>query len=58
MASAHLLAAAGGNGLLEMDVNPNPDRDAMIGKALPVSNGAIQLSDAHGIGIEPDWQAL
>jgi D-galactarolactone cycloisomerase len=58
MASAHLLAAAGGDGLLEMDVNPNPDRDAMIGNALPVAGGAIQLSEAPGIGIEPDWQAL
>jgi D-galactarolactone cycloisomerase len=58
MASAHLLAAAGGDGLLEIDTNPNPDRDAMIGNALPVSHGAIQLSDAPGIGIEPDWQAL
>ena len=37
MASAHLLAAAGGGGLLEIDTNPNPDRDAMIGNALPVS---------------------
>jgi D-galactarolactone cycloisomerase len=58
MASAHLLAAAGGEGLLEIDTNPNPDRDVMIGNALPVANGSIQLSDAPGIGIEPDWQAL
>jgi D-galactarolactone cycloisomerase len=58
MASAHLLAAAGGNGMLEMDVNPNPDRDAMIGGALPLNAGMIQLSAAPGIGIEPDWQSL
>ena len=55
MASAHLLAAAGGDGLLEIDTNPNPDRDAMIGDALPVADGAIQLSDAPGIGIKPDF---
>jgi L-alanine-DL-glutamate epimerase-like enolase superfamily enzyme len=55
MASAHLLAAAGGNGLLEIDTNPNPDRDAMIGHALRVSDGAIQLSDAPGIGIAADF---
>jgi L-alanine-DL-glutamate epimerase-like enolase superfamily enzyme len=55
MASAHLLAAAGGDGLLEMDVNPNPDRDAMIGDALPVAGGVIELSDAPGIGIKPDF---
>ena len=58
MASAHLLAAAGGDGLLEIDTNPNPHRDAMIGNALQVSGGAIQLSDAPGIGIEPAWQSL
>jgi D-galactarolactone cycloisomerase len=55
MASAHLLAAAGGDGLLEVDTNPNPDRDAIIGDALPLDAGVIQLSDAPGIGIEPDW---
>lgn len=58
MASAHLLAAAGGDGLLEIDTNPNPDRDAIIGNALPVAGGAVQLSEAPGIGIEPDWQSL
>jgi D-galactarolactone cycloisomerase len=58
MASAHLLAAVGGNGLLEVDVNPNPHRDALIGTALPLVDGMIQLSDAAGIGIEPDWEVL
>jgi L-alanine-DL-glutamate epimerase-like enolase superfamily enzyme len=58
MTSAHLLAAVGGNGLLEMDVNPNPHRDALVGNALPLVAGSIQLSEAHGIGIEPDWRAL
>jgi D-galactarolactone cycloisomerase len=58
MASAHLLAAAGGDGLLEIDVNPNPHRDALLGGALPLVLGSIQLSEAVGIGIEPDWRAL
>jgi L-alanine-DL-glutamate epimerase-like enolase superfamily enzyme len=58
MASAHLLAAAGGDGLLEIDVNPNPHRDALVGGALPLVAGSIQLSEAAGIGIEPDWRAL
>ena len=58
MASAHILAAGGGDGLLEVDTNPNPDRDAIIGDALPVVDGAIQLSAAPGIGIKPDWQSL
>jgi D-galactarolactone cycloisomerase len=58
MTSAHLLAAAGGDGLLEIDVNPNPHRDALVGGALPLVAGSIQLSEAAGIGIEPDWRAL
>jgi D-galactarolactone cycloisomerase len=58
MASAHLLAAVGGDGLLEIDVNPNPHRDALLGGALPLVLGSIQLSEAAGIGIEPDWRAL
>jgi D-galactarolactone cycloisomerase len=58
MTSAHLLAAAGGDGLLEIDVNPNPHRDALVGGALPLVAGAIRLSEAAGIGIEPDWRAL
>jgi D-galactarolactone cycloisomerase len=58
MASAHLLAATGGDGLLEIDVNPNPHRDALLGGALPLVSGSIQLSEAAGIGIEPDWRAL
>ena len=58
MASAHLLAAASGDGLLEIDVNPNPHRDALIGGALPLVNGSIQLSQQPGIGIDPDWRAL
>jgi D-galactarolactone cycloisomerase len=58
MSSAHLLAAAGGDGLLEIDVNPNPHRDALVGEALPLVAGSIQLSETAGIGIEPDWRAL
>jgi D-galactarolactone cycloisomerase len=58
MTSAHLLAAAGGDGLLEIDVNPNPHRDALVGGALPLAGGAIQLSEAAGIGLDPDWRAL
>jgi D-galactarolactone cycloisomerase len=53
MHSAHVLAAAGGDGLLEVDTNPNPLRTALI-KDLPgVRDGLFQLGDAPGIGIEP-----
>jgi D-galactarolactone cycloisomerase len=53
MHSAHVLAAAGGAGLLEVDTNPNPLRTELI-KGLPgVVEGMFQLGDAPGIGIEP-----
>lgn len=58
MASAHLLAAAGGNGLLEADVNPNPLREAMLGAPPPIRDGQMILDDAPGLGAEPDLAAL
>lgn len=51
-ASAHLLAAVGGDGLLEMDVNPNPLRDAFEVVRGRVADGRFRLSDAPGLGIE------
>mgnify|MGYP006085719369 CR=1 FL=1 len=48
-ASAHLLAAVGGPGMLEIDSNPNALRDDYF--ALPVSNGTITLTDEPGLGI-------
>ena len=58
MASAHLLAAAGGNGLLEADVNPNPLRETMLGAPPPIRDGQMILDDAPGLGAEPDLAAL
>jgi D-galactarolactone cycloisomerase len=52
LTSAHLLAAAGGGGMLEMDTNPNPWRDGLAKAALVVENGFVRLSDAPGLGIE------
>ncbi|APX88428.1 mandelate racemase [Brevirhabdus pacifica] len=52
LASAHLLAAVGGPGALEMDVNPNPLRDAFPGADPVPVEGAVALSDAPGLGIE------
>lgn len=51
LASAHLLAAAGGPGLLEVDVNPNPLRDAFFPGGA-VQGGYFPLSDAAGLGFE------
>ncbi|MDB6177408.1 mandelate racemase/muconate lactonizing enzyme family protein [Paracoccus sp. Z330] len=50
-ASAQLLAAAGGPGMLEVDVNPNPLRDAFGPIADQIENGFWKLRDAPGIGI-------
>jgi D-galactarolactone cycloisomerase len=58
LASAHLLAAAGGGGLLEMDINPNPLRTEVLAGALPLEAGWVSLPDAPGLGIEPDLKAL
>ncbi|MCK0167339.1 mandelate racemase/muconate lactonizing enzyme family protein [Jannaschia sp. S6380] len=50
LASAHLLAAMGGDGLLEVDVNPNPLRDAFDGTRVD-GRGRLVLSDAPGLGV-------
>ncbi|MGR3758222.1 MAG: mandelate racemase/muconate lactonizing enzyme family protein [Tranquillimonas sp.] len=50
-ASAHLLAAAGGPGLLEVDVNPNPLRDAFDAVRDRVSAGRWRLDPAPGLGL-------
>jgi D-galactarolactone cycloisomerase len=51
IASAHLLAAAGGDGLLEVDVNPNPLRDAFRPWGDTMNQGRMILSEAPGLGI-------
>ena len=55
--SAHVLAAAGGDGLLEMDVNPNPLREILSGLP-PVQGGRVRLPDVPGYGHPPDLYAL
>lgn len=54
LASAHLLAAAGGNGLLEIDSNPNPLRDELAGPLRKLDSGMCTLTDAPGLGEIPD----
>ena len=51
IASAHLLAAAGGDGLLEVDVNPNPLRDAFDLWGGAPSRARLTIPDAPGLGI-------
>lgn len=53
-ASAHLLAAVGGDGLLEVDFNDNALRDVLAGPFLPLQDGSSIVPDAPGLGYVPD----
>jgi L-alanine-DL-glutamate epimerase-like enolase superfamily enzyme len=58
LASAHLLAAAGGDGLLEIDSNPNPLRTLTCGAVAKVQEGRVVLDSTPGLGAAPDADAL
>jgi L-alanine-DL-glutamate epimerase-like enolase superfamily enzyme len=58
LASAHLLAASGGGGLLEVDCNDNPLREDFCGAVADIKDGEIVLSEMPGLGIEPDMKAI
>ena len=58
MASAHLLAASGGDGLLEVDANENPLRTMLAPALQKIDNGFITLTQDPGLGVEPDLDAL
>lgn len=58
LASAHLLAAAGGDGLLEVDANPNPLRTLTCGVLASVVDGFASLDDTPGLGVTPDRDQL
>lgn len=58
LASAHLLAAAGGDGLLEIDANPNPLRTLTCGAVAAVRDGMVVLDDTPGLGAAPDIESL
>jgi D-galactarolactone cycloisomerase len=53
-ASAHLLSAVGGDGLLEIDVNDNALREALAGPILPLRGHHVHLPAAPGLGYRPD----
>lgn len=56
-ASMHLTAAAGSAGsVVEVDANPNPLREQVF--PLQIRDGIATLSNAPGLGIEPDLAAL
>lgn len=54
VASAHLLAAAGGDGMLEVDVNPNPLREILATPFPAIAAGRFMMPAGPGLGVEPD----
>lgn len=58
VASAHALAAVGGDGMLEVDINDNPLRSDLIGAMLSRSPGFATLDDSPGLGVDPDLSWL
>lgn len=58
MASAHLLAASGGDGLLEVDANENLLRTMLAPAMQTIDDGFITLTQDPGHGVVPDLDAL
>ena len=58
VASAHALAAVGGDGMLEVDINTNPLRSELVGDLLSKERGRACLGHAPGLGYEPDLDAV
>ncbi|MGI9421440.1 MAG: mandelate racemase/muconate lactonizing enzyme family protein [Geminicoccaceae bacterium] len=58
VASAHLLSAAGGDGLLEIDVNDNALRERLAGSLLPLREGRAITPDGPGLGVTPDCDLI
>lgn len=58
MASAELLAAVGGDGMLEVDVNPNPLRSAFWHGGEPVRAGQWHCQNQPGLGIDAIPESL
>jgi L-alanine-DL-glutamate epimerase-like enolase superfamily enzyme len=57
-ASAHLLAAVGGEGMLEVDCNDNALREKLAGPLLTLRDGMVELPRGPGLGYEPDIGAV
>ena len=58
IASAHALAAAGGDGILEVDINNNPLRTGLLGTILSINPGKAVLGHLPGLGLEPNLVAI
>ncbi|MHA6689879.1 mandelate racemase/muconate lactonizing enzyme family protein [Devosia sp. A449] len=57
VASAHLLAHAGGDGTLEVDFNDNPLRSALLPEDA-LQEGRFIIPTGPGLGVEPELAAL
>jgi L-alanine-DL-glutamate epimerase-like enolase superfamily enzyme len=55
-AAAHVLAAVGGDGLLEHDAMENPLQAVLAEPFPPLVDGRFALTDAPGLGVAPDLQ--
>ena len=55
-ASAHVLAAVGGDGMLEIDSNDNPLRNILF--APPVTRGQLTLLETPGLGVADQFANL
>jgi L-alanine-DL-glutamate epimerase-like enolase superfamily enzyme len=58
LGSAHVLAAAGGDGMLEVDANPNLLRSRVAPHLEVLRDGRVALGSRPGIGVEVDLDAL
>jgi L-alanine-DL-glutamate epimerase-like enolase superfamily enzyme len=58
MASAHVLAAAGGDGLLEVDINQNPLRENLVKPFPKIADGMLTMPAAPGLGVAPDFAII
>ena len=58
VASAHLLSASNGKGILEVDINDNPLRSDIVGDIFEKNSGFATLSDIPGLGFEPNLKAI
>ncbi len=56
MASAQLLSASQGPGLLEIDCNPNPLRSLLAQPHPSVIDGTMQMPNSPGLGVSPALQ--
>jgi D-galactarolactone cycloisomerase len=58
VASLHLLAALGGDGMVEVDSNPNPLRELMATPFPALADGKMDMPQGPGLGVVPNVGAL